>query len=98
MKQSQMLLFFQKARRNMTTHPFSLNEGIQTTIQASDHRFLINGAGVQIYAASSDEEMEQRSLADAQELQFAEVLAFVDYVQAHYAEFVQAQVHLEQTW
>jgi hypothetical protein len=93
-----MLLFFEKARRNMTTQPFSLNEGIQTVIQTIDHRFLINKAGVLVYAASSAEEMEQLAQADAQELQFAEILPLVDHVQAHYADFVQAQAVLEQTW
>lgn len=82
----------------MTMQPFSLNEGIQTVIPTIDHRFLINGAGVLVYAASSDEEMEQHTRADAQELQFAEILTLVDHVQAHYAEFVQAQASLEQTW
>lgn len=81
-----------------TTVPFSLNEDIQTIISTSDHRFCINGAGIQIYEASSDEEMEQRSPADAQELQFAEILALVDHIQARYAVFVQAQATLEHTW
>lgn len=78
--------------------PFPLNEDIQITIATSDHRFCINGAGIQLYEASSDEEMEQRSPADAQEIQFAEILTLVDHIQAHYATFVQAQATLEQTW
>jgi hypothetical protein len=73
-------------------------EDLQTTIATGDHRFCINSAGIQIYEASSDEEMEQRSPADAQELQFAEILVLVDHIQARYAAFVQAQATLEQTW
>ena len=80
MKPFHMLLFFPKARKNMTTQPFSFNEGIQTVIPTSDHRFLINEAGVLVYVASSDEEMEQHARADAQELQFAEILALVDHI------------------
>jgi hypothetical protein len=76
----------------------SQNDGMQKVIAASDHQFLINEAGVLIYPASSEEEMKQLSHADAQALQFAEVLALVDYVQAHYAEVMQAQALLEQTW
>jgi hypothetical protein len=81
-----------------STASFPLNEDIQTTLATSDHRFCITGAGIQIYEASSDEEMEQRSSADAQELQFAEILTLVDHIQARYAAFVQAQANLEQTW
>ncbi|HEU5376770.1 MAG TPA: hypothetical protein VFV38_15145 [Ktedonobacteraceae bacterium] len=73
-------------------------EGLQTTIATSDHRFCITSAGIQIYEASSDEEMEQRSPADAQELQFAEMLVLVDHIQARYAAFVHAQAHLQHTW
>jgi hypothetical protein len=77
---------------------FPLNERIQTIISTSDHRFWINGAGIQVYKASSDDEMEERKRADAQEFQFAEILALVDHVQAHYAAFLQAQDTLEHTW
>src|SRR5258707_564312 len=98
MKPFHMLLFSAKARKNLTTQPFSLNEDMQTVISTSDHRFLVNAAGVLVYAASSDEEMEQHSMADAQELQFAEILTLVNHVQAHYSAFVQAQAALEQTW
>ncbi len=39
--------------------------------------------------------MEER---EPQALQFAEILALVDHVQAHYTAFVQAQAMLEHTW
>ena len=42
--------------------------------------------------------MAQRDPADAQEWQFAEVLALVDHVQAHTATFAHAQTALERTW
>ncbi len=74
------------------------DEDLQITIATSDHRFYINSAGIQIYEASSDEEMEQRLPADAQELQFAEMLVLVDHIQARYAAFVQAQARLQHTW
>jgi len=82
----------------MTAQLPSLNEGMPKVIQTSNHRFLVNEAGVLMYMASEDEDREQLSRTDAQELQFAEVLALVDHIQEHYAAFVQAQASLEQTW
>lgn len=76
----------------------NMNGNVTGTVQTDFHQFLVNEAGVLLYKATDEVEPEDLTRADAIELQFSEVLAFADYVQAHREEFVAAQRKLEQTW
>lgn len=82
----------------MTQQLPSMNERMPKVLQTSDHRFVCNEAGVLMYEASDEEEMEQLVQRDAVELRFDEVLALAACVQEHHEEFRQAQAFLEQTW
>src|SRR5579883_2819574 len=82
----------------MIFQPLQLPEALQTVIQTSNHRFLVNEAGVLAYAVSCEEDMEQFSHVDAEAFQFEELMALADAIQAHREAWVQAQTQLEQTW
>lgn len=67
-------------------------------LQTDAHRFVITTAGVLVYPATCEEDMEQLVQADALPLQFKELLAISDLIQAHRADWIQAQQAVEDLW
>lgn len=67
-------------------------------LQTDAHRFVVTTAGVLVYPATCEEEMEQLVQADALSLQFKELLAISDLIQTHRADWIQAQQEVEATW
>lgn len=71
---------------------------VREVFQTSDHRFLVNEAGVLICDVTSQDERADRGFWDAVILQFAEVLALADFVEPLREQFQRTQVQLEHTW
>jgi hypothetical protein len=67
-------------------------------LQTSDHRLIINEAGVLIFAADEDCEDTDLDRSAAQEGQFHELRAAADYVNANRDKLMRLQQELECTW